>query len=50
MKLVALLALLMLAACSDPRFGAAIETDGSGLSVTPTASGNFGGLTVSVRG
>lgn len=50
MRFAMLLTLLALAACSSPRLGAVIETDGSGVSVVPTASGTIGGLGVTVRG
>jgi hypothetical protein len=50
MKLATLLALLALAACSEPRAGLAIDARPDGVSLSPSVSGNLGGLTVGVRG
>jgi hypothetical protein len=49
MKRIALLACLMLAACTDPRLNAGLSLGANGLSVTPSLSGSIGdGARVSI--
>lgn len=50
MRLAAIVALSALCACSDPRVGASISAGAAGVSVSPTLSGNLGGLNVVVSG
>jgi hypothetical protein len=48
MRPLLILGLLVLPACTDPSFGLNLSTNGSGVSVTPSASGRVGGLGVTV--
>ena len=50
MKKLALIALVALAACENPSLGIGATISGSGVSVSPTVSGNVGGATVTVSG
>jgi hypothetical protein len=50
MKAMAVLALLALVACSEPRAGVAIEARPGAMNVSPTVSGMVGGLNVRVSG
>lgn len=48
MKLVPLLALVLMAACTNPSLNAGIGISASGVRVYPSVSGTVGGATVSV--
>ncbi len=50
MRLAWILAALVLTACENPRLGVGATFSGSGVSVSPTISGNVGGATVAVSG
>ena len=50
MKPIALLAVLALAACTDPQLGIGMSIGNGGVAVSPTLSGNLGGATVTVSG
>ncbi len=41
---------MLLTACENPRLGVGATISGSGMSVSPTVSGDVGGATVSVSG
>lgn len=50
MRLVCIAAIVALTACENPRLGVGATLSGSGLSVSPTVSGDVGGATVLVSG
>ena len=50
MKKLALIAFVALAACENPSLGIGATISGSGVSVSPSVSGNVGGATVTVSG
>jgi len=50
MRLVWIFAAMILAACDNPRLGVGATISGSGVSVSPTVSGDVGGATVLVSG
>lgn len=50
MRWAAILGLMALAACTQPRAGVAIDAGPGGVSVSPSVRGNIGGLSVAVRG
>lgn len=50
MKRFAVLALLILAACENPSLGVGATVSGSGVNVSPTLSGQLGGVNVAVSG
>ncbi|MBT8409359.1 MAG: hypothetical protein KJN93_07020 [Alphaproteobacteria bacterium] len=50
MKPLIVLTILALAACTNPTANANIGLGAGGVSVTPSVSGNVGGLGVTVRG
>ncbi|MDD9923443.1 MAG: hypothetical protein OXQ92_14395, partial [Boseongicola sp.] len=50
MKWIALLAVLTVAACENPQLGIGATFSGSGVSVSPTVSGDVGDVKVSVSG
>jgi hypothetical protein len=47
-KVLTLIALLALAACSQPMLSTNLVFDGDGVAVNPTLSGQVGGATVTV--
>ncbi|MGL4320189.1 MAG: hypothetical protein ACRCS3_04935 [Paracoccaceae bacterium] len=50
-RCVALLGLLVLAGCNDgPQLGLGVNVGPNGVSVSPTVSGNVGGVNVGVAG
>lgn len=48
MRRLALLLILSLSACADPRLNAGISIGAGGVSVTPSVSGRVGGVGVSI--
>ncbi len=50
MRWIAILAIGVLSACENPSLGIGATISGSGVSVSPTVSGNVGGATVAVSG
>ena len=48
MKALALVALIALAACSQPMLATNLVFDGNGVEVNPTLSGSVGGATVTI--
>jgi len=50
LRLVWIFAATLLTACENPRLGVGATFSGSGVSVSPTVSGNIGGATVAVSG
>lgn len=50
MRLVWILTAMILGACENPQLGIGATISGSGVSVSPTVSGDVGGATVSVSG
>ncbi len=50
MKKLAILAILALTACENPQLGIGATFSGSGVSVSPSVSGDVGSATVTVSG
>ena len=50
MRFIWILAALVLTACENPRLGVGATFSGSGVSVSPTVSGDVGDATVTVSG
>jgi hypothetical protein len=49
MRRFALLLILSLSACADPRLNAGISIGAGGVSITPSVSGRVGGVGVSIN-
>ncbi len=50
MRIIWIIAAMILTACENPRLGVGATFSGSGVSVSPTVSGDVGGATVLVSG